>query len=198
MPTLDYDGESQRLQVGRLERRVLPLGDEALCQGHLPPVQSGDQLWEAGDELSAAIEEVMAAVCGEGRLFSDEVYEASGAEWIDNLIVLESVELVAEVRGWGVGAWASATSIAALTRGSGTLLVTKAAPLWRASFMGQDDGREMTDVENAAWEAARRKISQHWHATLGLRPLPNHPDILVANGFITEGGPIAAACRWEG
>lgn len=197
-PTMDYDGECQRLRVGRLERRVLPLGDEALCQGHLPPVRAGAQLWEAGDELSASLEEVTSAVCGDGPLFSDEVYEVSGAEWIDHLIVLESVELVPEVRGWGVGAWASATSIAALTRGPSTLLVTKAAPLWRTPFMGDDDARDMTDDEDAAWAAVQDKIRHHWQTSLGLRPLPGHPEILVANGFIDAGGPMASACRWDG
>ena len=197
--TLDFAGESQRLRVGRLERRVLPLGDEALCQGHLPPVSSGEQLWEAGDALSGALEELMAAVCGDRQLFRDEVYEVSGADWIDHLIVLESVELVPEVRGWGVGAWASATSIAALTRGPSTLLLTKAAPLRREDFMSGDaDGRrEMTKDSLVSWTAAQQKIGQHWQSRLGLRPLPSHPDILVATGYLDEGGPIARACRWD-
>jgi hypothetical protein len=57
--------------------------------------------------------------------------------------------------------------------------------------------REMTEDEHVSWAAAQQKISKHWQSSLGLRPLPSHPDILVASGFLDEGGPIAGACRWD-
>src|SRR5262249_4102078 len=62
-----------------------------------------------------------------------------------------------ELRGYGIGAWASARSIKALARDECTLIVAKAAPLDASECRtgpDRDSDRDLTPRERAAWDAA--------------------------------------------
>jgi hypothetical protein len=127
----------------------------------------------------------MEALIGdEDRLFSDDCYDALDEEWLDfdRLLILREIEVMPQLRGHGIGAWASARSVGILARDAGTLLATMAAPLHRSEFLtgpDADEYRDLTPGEEQAWTAAQDKIARHWQRTIGLTPLPHRAHVLV-------------------
>lgn len=104
-----------------------------------------------------------------------------------------------QLRGHGIGAWASARSIRLLARDSGTLIVTKAAPLHAGEFrQDPDDHRSrLTDAEDQAWQLAQSKIAAHWQRSLGLVPLPDNPAILLGTVDTTHEAVRATIDSWK-
>jgi hypothetical protein len=172
------------LRIGELERWLLRLDGEDLGNPAGMTVDSPMALFEAGDAMSNDLAQLMEGLMGdEDRVFCDDCYDIVGAEWldIDRLLILREIEILPEVRGHGIGAWASARSVGLLARDAGTLLATMAAPLHRSEFLtgpDADDRRDLTPTEEA-WTAAQGKIAHHWQSTIGLTPLPHHPHVLV-------------------
>jgi hypothetical protein len=182
------DGEV-RLEVGRLERWLLPLDFD-----------SPMALFEAGDAIAGDLAHVIEPIMGDGdRVLSDDCYRLTGNDWVDRLLVLRSIELLPQLRGHGVGAWASARSIGVLVRDSGTLIATQSAPLHRSPFLRDadaDHGRDFTPAEDRAWQRAQKKIAAHWQHSLGLVPLPEYPHILIGTGDTVDKRCRATAGTW--
>jgi hypothetical protein len=174
------------LRVGELERWLLRLDGADLGNPAPLAIDSPMALFEAGDAMSSDLAELMEALMGDGddRMFCEDCYKIGGEEWLDfdRLLILREIEIMPQLRGHGVGAWASARSVGLLARDVGTLLATLAAPLHRSEFLtgaAGDEHREMTAAEDTAWHAAQIKIARHWQSTIGLTPLPRHRNVLV-------------------
>jgi hypothetical protein len=169
------------LPIGSLERLVLSLTTDDLGVGSNESIGGPDDLFDAADHVSQQLHDVVAPIVGDDQLLRDECYSITGMDWFSRLLVLQQVEILPQIRGLGVGAWASARSIRLLAPDEFTLIVTKAAPLRAAEFREATIGDQMTGPEQAKWDAAQRKISSHWQDQLGLRPLSSDPEILIGN-----------------
>jgi hypothetical protein len=127
------DGEV-RLDIGRLERWLL-----SLCGIADDVVESPFGVRQAADAISQSRHDVVAPLVGRDRVLPDECYTRAGNDWLDRLPVLAAIEIVAQLRGHGIGARASARSIPTLTRDECTLITTKAAPLDASDFRSDPD-----------------------------------------------------------
>ncbi|MDX6284734.1 MAG: hypothetical protein QOG53_219 [Frankiales bacterium] len=181
----DFEETALTLQVGQLERWLLRLDGEDVGNPAGATVDSPMTLWEAADAMSSDLTELVEALMGDDeRLFCEDCYHITGYQEFDfdRLLILREIELLPQLRGHGIGAWASARSIGLLARDIGTLLTTMAAPLHREEFLiGPDpeERRDFTPAEDAAWHAAQARITDHWKRTIGLGPLRSHPNVLV-------------------
>lgn len=178
-------GESgMRLHVGHLERwmRILDLDIGTLL--------------EAADAIAEDLLHVIEAIAGDDEPLREDFGKLTGQPWFDRLLVLRSAELVPQLRGYGIGAWASARSIRLLARDSGTLIVTKAAPLHADAFRQDPDSRELTPAEDQEWQLAQRKIATLWQRSLGLVPLPDDPRILFGTVDTTHKAVQATVDSW--
>lgn len=115
---------------------------------------------------------------------SEECYDILGEDRLDfdRLLILREIAILPQLRGHGIGAWASARSVGLLARDAGTLIATMAAPLHRSEFHSgpdTDEHRDLTSAEQQAWGTAQEKIARHWQSVIGLTPLPRHPHVLV-------------------
>ncbi|MGR7023286.1 hypothetical protein [Geodermatophilus sp. URMC 62] len=183
----EVDDDTFRLPVGELTRWMLPLDfDEPFA------------LSEAADAVAQDLCDVVAPIVGDHPLLIDDCYELTSQDWFDRLLVLRAIELVPQLRGHGVGAWASARSVKQLAPDSGTSILTKAAPLHREPFMRDDTDphREFTPAEERAWRGAQQEIAAHWQQNLGLIPLPHNPAILIGTVDTAEGSLQAAVDSW--
>jgi hypothetical protein len=179
--------DTMRLPVGELTRWMLPLDfDEPFA------------LFEAADAIAQDLCDVVAPIVGDHQLLINDCYSLTGQEWFDRLLVLRAIELLPQLRGHGVGAWASARSVRLLASDSATLLLTKAAPLHREPFLRDDADpqREFTTAEESAWQRAQLRIAAHWQQNLGLIPLPHNPAILIGTVEAAEGSLQDAVDSW--
>jgi hypothetical protein len=189
-PGLDEGGLTMR--VGELERWLLRLNGEDVGNPSERAVESAMDLFDAADAMSGDLAHLAEALVGDDSLFCRDCYVLTQSEWmdLDRLLILREIEILPQLRGYALGAWASARSVGLLARDAGTLIATLAAPLRRSEFLvgsQSDEHRDFTAQENAAWQAAQRKIAQHWQTTIGLSPLPRDPDVLV--GTVETAGP---------
>jgi hypothetical protein len=171
-----------RLRIGRLERWLLSLDGDDLSGTADNVIESPYDLFDAADAISQSLHEVVAPLVGSTEVLSNECYTLAGNDYLDRLLVLAAVEIVPQLRGYGIGAWASARSIMALARDECTLIVAKAAPLEASEFRtgpDRDSDRDLTPTECAAWDAAQVKIASYWQSRLGMVPLSTDTRILV-------------------
>jgi hypothetical protein len=190
-------GSRVRLRIGRLERWLLSLdGDDHSGTGD-NVIESASDLFEAADAISQSLQEVVAPLVGTTEVLSDECYRFG---YLDRLLVLAEVEIVPQLRGYGIGAWASARSIKALARDECTLIVAKAAPLDASEFRtgnDRDSDRDLTPSECAAWDAAQLKIATYWRSRLGLVPLSTDTRILVGTTSSVDAALRKTLAAWR-
>jgi hypothetical protein len=175
-------GSELRLRIGRFEGRLLSLDGDDLSGTADNVIESAFDLFAAADSISQTLHDVVAPLVGDAEVLSDECYTLTGNDFLDRLLVLEEIEIVPQLRGYGIGAWAAARTIKTLARDECTLLVAKAAPLRASEFRtgpNRDEDRDLTSTENAAWDNAQVKIATHWRNHLGLVPLSSDARILV-------------------
>ncbi|WP_131801679.1 hypothetical protein [Klenkia soli] len=180
-----HDEDTMKLVVGELDRwmRRLDLDDTS-------------DLLEAADAIAQDLLDVVEPIAGRDDVLTQVCYDLTDQDWIDRLLVLRVAEVIPQVRGWGVGAWASARSVQLLAPDAGTLMLTKAAPRDRTPFLADPD-RELSPSEQRAWTATQNKIAAYWCQTLGLTPLPDNPAMLIGTLDTMEDAMQATLAVWQ-
>jgi hypothetical protein len=189
-----------RLRIGRLERWLLSLDGDDLSGTADNVIESAYDLFEAADAIAQSLHDVVAPLIGEADVLSDECYALAGTDYLDRLLVLAELEIVPQMRGYGIGAWASARSIKALARDDCTVIVTKAAPLYASEFWtgpDRDSNRDLTAAERAAWDVAQLKIASYWQSRLGLVPLSTDSRILVGTTSSVDAALRKTLAAWR-
>lgn len=206
--TVGHDGQAPRwedetvwLEVGHLERWELTFYDDRKADAW--QVRDAGGLLRAADAISESLTEIASAVAAkldEEQILSEALKDLLGVDpWrYDRLLVLDRIELLPQVRGRGIGAWASARSLAVLAPTDSTLIATKAAPMRADDFReeGDDPRTRLTEQQLTAWHRAQQAISAYWQRTLDLRPLPDSPNILVGTGSFGPHRARTASLTW--
>lgn len=178
---LDHEGTAW---VGTSQFVVGNLGSTLNKAAGRSILWTGRDVWFSADAAAGDLEHLVAPLVSQAD--DDERWSAEiedkwpDAEMASAVILLRSVSITPVLRGYGLGAWAAAQSIALFDQ-SQSLVATLAAPLSREDAVPGlgDDSRELTPEEQMLWNNEQRRLAHYWEATLGLTPLTSDPNVLV-------------------
>jgi hypothetical protein len=198
---LDEDG---RAWIGEQDVVVASLYSELAGAAGRTVIQVGQDLALAADAEAGDLEKLVAPLVAdpdnEGGLWSDDVLAAyPEAEMAQAVILLRSVNITPVMRGHRLGAWTAAQSVALFDQGS-TLVATLAAPLAKRDAIPgytADESGNLTPQQSALWNTEQARLAEHWHAQLGLTPLPQDPTTLVWYTGYTNQNIQAVLALWD-
>lgn len=166
-------------------------------------IQSGADLLEAADaeagDLEMLVSPLVAAEESSNELWCQEVIDqVSDASFTDVVILLRAVAVTPTARGWGLGAWAAAQSVALFDSGN-SMVATLASPISRRDVFPLSGAldRDMTPAELTSWDAEQERLRRHWRTELGLTPLSADPNVLYGHTSRINEPMERSLARWR-